>query len=267
MNSTRFASIAATVLVACGAFAQSPTNRPFTPSTFKGHGFWFGPGPADHTLASYDWDNDNRAWFEYDGSGQTVGGPINFSLFKGAGGTNMSFAQGFVGFPNNWAFRDVVQARTTINVRPYVYVDGYFGLIADVQGWGRADHLPIGSSDFYILHNTPVYVRFDNFTNADWQGNTLGKAPVNPFGTIPMEYSAEAFRTTSGGAPLTNQFTSLGSVQFSPLAGGVQPQLLYIDPVDSNFFAKITINRFATINYNVPAGVYRSTGVVSISSF
>ena len=267
MKSLRFAIGAAAAVLAGGAFAQTPPGVPYQPVSAygptKNHPFWFGPGPQTHTLNSFDWDDNNRAWFEWDGSGAIPGGPL-VSSFKGAGGWS-GFAYGFFNFPNNWAFKDFIQARTTINVRPYVYVDGYFGLIADVQGWGRADHLLIGSSEFYILHNTPVYVTFANFGNANWVGNTLGKAPVNPIGTIPMEYTATSFATF--GVAGTNVFSPLGAVAFSSLAGGVQPQVLFIDPVDSNFFAKILINRYATINYNVPAGVYQSTGVVTISSF
>ena len=245
MKLIRTLTIAATALTAVSALAQS--WAPFgTPSGRNGRNFWFGPGPAAHTLANYDWDATNAAWFEYDGSS---------SSFQGVGGVAGS-GTAFTGFSGGWAFSDVVEARSTINVRPYVYVDGYFGLTSDVQGWGYSAHLPLGSSTFYILHNAPVFVHFNGFTDAN-QVSTVGVANGK---SIQMEYTAQAYATS----PVETYTATVPSINFGPNAGDAT---YYLDPVsNTNFFGKIDIARFATIPYDIPAGVYRATGTVVVSS-
>ncbi len=244
MKLNRLAVVALAACAATGAMAQS--WAPFAkPSGYNGHNFWFGPGPAVHSLNSYDWDANNRAWFEYDGSGG----------FLGSGGV---FGSGtaFTGFPAGWGFSDVIQARSTINVRPYVYIDGYFGLISDVQGWGYASHLFLGSSTFYVLHNAPIFIHFSGFTNAN-QVATLG-VPNGRF--ISMEYTAQAYATT----PLATFTAFVPPINFGPLAGNAT---YYLDPVaDTNFFGRIDISRYATIPYDIPAGIYQAVGTVVVSS-
>ncbi len=245
MKLIRSATLVISALAAVTSMAQ--TWAPFAqPAGYNGHNFWFGPGPAAHTLNSYDWDANNRAWFEYDGSS---------SSFQGAGGVAGS-GTAFTGFVCGWGFTDVIEARSTINVRPYVYIDGYFGLISDVQGWGYSSHLYLGSSTFYILHNAPVFVHFNGFSDAN-QVATVG-VPNGKF--IKMEYSAQAYMTT----PLATFTMTVPSINFGPTAGDAT---YYLDPVaNTNFFGKIDISRYATIPYDVPAGVYRATGTVVVSS-
>ncbi len=245
MKLTRIAILAISALAATSSMAQS--WAPFAkPAGYNGHNFWFGPGPAVHSLASYDWDANNRAWFEYDGSS---------SSFRGAGGVSGS-GTAFTGFPSGWGFSDVIEARSTINVRPYVYIDGYFGLISDVQGWGYASHLFLGSSTFYVLHNAPIFIHFSGFTDA----NQIATVGVPNGKVIKMEYSAQAYMTT----PLATFTMTVPSINFGPTAGDAT---YYLDPVvNTNFFGKIDISRYATIPYDIPAGVYRALGTVVVSS-
>ena len=252
MKLLKISLIASLAVVAVSAIAQN--QAPFAvPDGRNGRNFWFGnlgAGPSLHSSAGYDWDANNRVWFEYDGSSNS---------FKGAGGI-AGFGTQFTNFTPGpgWNFFDVIQSRTTINVRPYVYVDGYFGLLADVQGWGYAQ-VPLGSSTFYILHNAPVFVRFQGFTDA----TTVGTVGVPNGSVIPVDYSATVYATFPFGTP-NFQIQTLPTITFGPRAGD---NGLYLDPVVStNFFGRININRTATVNYNVPAGQYQATGLVVISA-
>ena len=253
MNALRLSTLAISALVATAAFAQN--SAPFaTPNGRQGKNFWFGnngQGPSLHSSAGYDWDASNRAWYEYDGSSNS---------YKGAGGAS-GFGQAFTGFTAGagWNFNDVIQARTTINVRPYVYVDGYFGLISDVQGWGYAK-VPLGSSTFFVLHNAPVYVRFSGFTDA----NQIGTVGVANGVTIPVDYSATVFATYPNPGSDNTQFQSQPTINFGPRSGS---NGFYLDPVvHTNFFGRIDVSRVGTLNYNVPAGKYVAVGTVIISA-
>lgn len=262
MKAIRFTLIAVAALAAVSVFAQN--SAPFaTPNGRNGKNFWFGnsgTGPSLHSSAGYDWDANNRAWYEYDGSG---GGAAiaNNQLFKGQGGVSGS-GNAFTSFaPGGFAFSDVIQSRTTVNVRPYVYVDGYFGLIADVQGWGNSK-VDLGSSTFYVLHNTPVYVRFNGFTDAN-QISTVGR----PNGRqIPVDYSATVKANYPNPGHDNTEIQYLSTITFGPRSTG--NQFFYLDPVShTNFFGRIDIARSAQVAYDIPAGTYQAIGTVVVSSF
>ncbi len=234
--------IAISALVAVAALsATAQVSAPATPVGPNGESYWFGPGPANHKVKfdSKVMTLGDRSWFEWD------------SAFGFANYQNVSFVSN-----NTATFRVDIGAPTTINVLPYVYVDGYFGVSASVQGWGTTANLDLGFSRFYVLHNSPVFVRM-SATNAVLQG----PASIYGYNTIAMTYSATVRPRLSSGvtAPIVRNFN------FGPTAGIGQ---CYLDPTnDTNFFAEIDIFRKATVYWNNPAGTYRALGTVVVSNF
>ena len=239
MKITRLAITAFAALAVTSAMAQSAA--PGTPTGPNGEAYWFGPGPAAHKVKfdSKVMTLGDRAWFEWDSA-------FGFTQYS-----NVAFVAA-----NTANFQVNINAPTTITVLPYVYVDGYFGLSAAVQGWGTTANLDLGFSRFYILHNAPVFVRMDA-TNAVLQG----PASIYGYNTIPMTYNATVRpRLQSGfvGAIVRN-------FNFGPTAG---VGAVYLDPtIDTNFFAEIDIFRKATVYWNNPAGVYKALGTVIVSNF
>lgn len=238
----KFAAVITAALTGAVAMAQFPSAPPGTPVGPNGEAYWFGPGPAPHQVIwnSKSMTLGDRAWFEWD----SAFGFIQYQNIQAGGGNTSNF---FVQF----------NAPTYITVRPYVYVDGYFGLSAAVQGWGTTANLDLGFSRFYILHNAPVFVRFF--------GNNAFLDPfqaIGPYGynRIDIDYTAFVRPRLQSGLPAANVRT----VNFGPLSGS---GLCYLDPTfDTNFFAEVDIQRRATVYWNNPAGNYKATGIVAVAS-
>jgi hypothetical protein len=242
MNKTRFALAAFAALASVAAMAQ--VNQPSKPSGPNGEPFWFGPGPKAHAYIANSsiMDPNSRAWYEWD------------SYTGGWSGAN-----NLIGSANTTAFLDYVRADTTINVKPYVYVDGYFGLSADVSGWGTNFNIDLGFSRFYVLHNAPVYLYFQSFQDA-----ILQSIPTGPFGygKIAMDYRCEIRPWLSPGVagPIVRNFT------FGPTSTPLGQA--YLDPrYDSDFFAQVDIYRKASVYWNNPAGTYKAVGIVIVQNF
>ncbi len=241
MNLNRIATTALVALSALSAVAQSAA--PSTPVGPNGESYWFGPGPANHkvVLGSTSMTLGDRAWFEWDSA-------FGFTQYG-----NVSYASG-----NPTSFQVSIDAPTFITVKPYVYVDGYFGLSASVQGWGTTADLDLGFSRFYVLHNAPVFIRaFANNAFLD-PGQAIGPYGFN---RIDMTYSATVRPRLQSGfiGPVVRSFN------FGPTAGVGSA---YLDPTnDTNFFAEIDIARKATVYWNNPAGNYKAVGTVVISNF
>ncbi len=241
MKMTRIAVAAFAVLAVSSAMAQSAA--PSTPVGPNGEGYWFGPGPANHSVAynSKTMTLGDRAWFEWDSA-------FGFTQYG-----NVASASG-----NTSTFQVNINAPTYITVKPYVYVDGYFGVAASVQGWGTTANLDLGFSRFYILHNAPVFVRF--FANNAFLDPGQAIGPYG-FNRIDMTYQAIVRPRLQSGfvGPVVR------TVNFGPTAGA---GLTYLDPsFDTNFFAEIDIARKATVYWNNPAGNYKATGLVVVSNF
>ena len=234
--------IAISALVAATALsASAQIAAPSTPVGPNGESYWFGPGPANHKVVSGSsmMTLGDRSWFEWD------------SAFGFANYQNIAFAHN-----DTCNFRVDISAPTCVEVKPYVYVDGYFGVCAAVQGWGTTANLDLGFSRFYVLHNAPVFVRM-NATDA----YLAGPASIYGFNKISMEYSATVRPRLHSGvlAPIVRNFN------FGPTAGIGQ---CYLDPTnDTSFFAEIDIFRKATVYWNNPAGTYKAIGTVTVSNF
>ena len=248
MNKTlKIVATALAAITATAALAQSAA--PPIPIGPNGEAYWFGPGPSAHALKfGSSTMNTNggfdRAWFSWDSA-------FGFTAYANVAAVPIA---------DPFTFQVNINAPTYITVLPYVYVDGYFGLSAAVQGWGTTANLNLGFSRFYILHNAPVFVRFIGFTNATLQPPF--SAGIYGYNTIAMTYQATVrpfLQSTGAGGAIYTQFN------FGPTSGN---GLAYLDPtMATNFFAQIDIARTATVYWNNPAGPYKANGLVIVSNF
>lgn len=227
MKISRALIFAATLAVS--SFAMSQT---LPPPSFAGQNYWFGPGPATYSNTS---------------ASQTRGG---FSEMYSTNGIWLGGVGGGPAFynsqPSGAGFESTFTMTSDLTVEPYVYIDGYFGTQASVNGF-TGQNVAVGTSRFFVLHNVPVDVTFSGFTDFVLSGQP---SILSHFSFQLYNYSTAALLRAGGlnGDDGLVYTTTLDNA----LDGGVM---------------QVDCNRLALLNTNVAAGTYSANGQVTITAF
>ena len=138
-------------------------------------------------------------------------------------------------------------AETTLHIQPYIYVDGYFGLDTRLAGAIGGSSVNVGTSRFYIVHNCPIQLVQQGFTNLTGSGPS------------PAVYAQDVLFTMTDYANPSNYSTTLT----------VHPATLYttsISPTDDEGILQVDATRLATLPNLAIAGDYTSVGIITVQS-
>ena len=205
------------------------------PPAFAGQTYWFGPGPSSYFVAEYF---------------QVSGG---YSEMYDLGPTWVVSQSGGPAFLNSSAGASNVQSvftvSTNLDVMPYIYVDGYFGLNTRIAGYSSGSPFVIGDSRFFVVHNTPLNIEIFGFNDM-----------VGPGGaTVRYETALEYMNYANPGS-----YTgfSLGVSSASP----ANIANVNIDPADSGGILEVNIRRTVLTTGSLVAGSYTGTGLLRVSA-
>jgi len=224
--SATFAISALTMSVALG--------QTLPPPAYAGQSYWFGPGPASYSVTNTVQQSGGYAEFVANTSGTIwtptqMGGPALVGAFGGP--------QAEADF----------NAETTLHIQPYIYVDGYFGLDTRLAGAIGGSSVNVGTSRFYIVHNCPIQLVQQGFTNLTGSGPS------------PAVYAQDVLFTMTDYANPSNYSTTLT----------VHPATLYttsISPTDDEGILQVDATRLATLPNLAIAGDYTSVGIITVQS-
>lgn len=215
-------------MISMGAVAFGQT---LPPPDFAGQSYWFGPGPSAMSLQSSS--QDTGGWAELTNNGATwavggSGGPALVSTSATPTSANAVFS-----------------VPTSVNIQPYIYIDGYFGLTASISGFGAGD-VNLGSSRFYVIHNVPVQVTGFGF------GDLVGPGPTTLQASYLVTYTSYTQPT------VTDNFTFPGGA-----SGSVS---LNLDPTTDEGISFVDIQRTVSVTAQAQGGAYTASGSVMVST-
>lgn len=220
-------------MAALAAIAAFGTSQSLPPPVFAGMGYWYGPGPSVFSLNSSVQGSGGYAEMYRSGGNWVAGvngGPAFSSVSPGGASISSTF-----------------NVDTTLNIEPYIYVDGYFGLTANVAGFASPGTLNIGASRFYVLHNCPITLHGDTYTdvtNGSTVLQTVYRFVISNYAD-PGSFTGD--QDVNGGTSETFDAANLSTAT----TGGV---------------LQVDIQRIVSFPVGVSAGQYTGSGTVSVSS-
>ena len=228
MKVSRIAVFAPIALASAISLAQT-----LPPPDFAGQSYWYGPGPQASTLGASSQNNGGYGEMTTNGSNWSAGatgGPafVAFQDFGISGQLDFSVS-------------------TAVTVSPYIYVDGYFGLAASINGFGSTGPMNIGSSKLYVLHNTPLNIHSYNFTN-------LGGVSGGHF-DLTCTFTFRNYATPAN-------FTTTQVVH----GATAETAYLNVDVADDDGILEVEINRSISPVGTIRAATYTGTGVFLVTS-
>lgn len=208
------------VLTASAFVSSVALGQTLPPPAFHGQSYWFGPGPTAMSVSSSTQDFGGYAEMVRDATstwvGTASGGPAFNGFVSGTSNNHQILLSNF-------------RLNTSVSVQPYIYVDGYFGVSANLTGFTGGFPVDLGASRVFILHNCPISMDVVNFEDLYRAG------PFGPGPNLPTSYVVSY-------ASYTNPGSYSGSS--SPFAGGTQQAfVLNVDPVQDDGILQIDISR------------------------
>jgi hypothetical protein len=180
---------------------------------------------------------------------QTDGGYAEMLGQSGGGWTVGVFGgPAFMGFPTSSTANFL--SNTLLTVAPYIYVDGYFSVTASLSGF-TGGTVNIGTSRFYVIHNTPILLSGENF----------GKLAHLGAGAIPDLETTYNFDYLDYNNPLN--FSGSQSLVGSNSANAFS---VSIDNLNDEGILQVDITRNTAVPTGTPAGQFFGQGIVHVGS-
>ena len=226
MLRTRFAI--AFLTVSCAAISS---GQALPPPSYAGQSYWFGPGPSAYSLDSSSQTDGAFAEHAYLGGTYVAtngGGPA----FQGSNDTASTFQSSF------WV-------RTNFTIMPYIYVDGYFEVDANVHGFSPGT-VNLGASRFYVLHNVGITI-----------GSVFGFSDFQSLGgpLLVAHYSIDY-----------HNYANPGAFSGSLPLNSATPFSFSVFQYQSDGLLEVNINRSVTVTTGIPAVPYTAGGDLYVSS-
>ena len=209
-------------------------SQTLPPPAFAGQSYWFGPGPsAMSVVSSGQTDGGYAEMYQSPAWTASGGGPALLSTSAGTNATASFLSQ------------------TTLTISPYIYVDGYFSVVATATGFGGGT-VNVGTSRFFVLHNTPVELILNGFTNLG--SGSFGVAP-----TLQTTYHFDFIDYTNPA-----NFTDSTDIIAADLGAGSFTTL--IDNIQDEGILQVDVSRSSAVPAGISAGQYVGQGVIHVLS-